>query len=127
MGLTHEWNVEQVREQFPALKNTYKDKPVVYFDGPGGTQMYSETMESMMHYIKQGMGNRHGCSSSSIAIEEILKKAREKVAELLNVKDNEVYFGANMMTLAYSLSRMLSRNWESHDNIVVTEMDHHAL
>ena len=122
----NKWNLEKLRKEFPALHRTYNNKPIVYFDGPGGTQMYSHSIKLMMDYIKQGMANRHGHSSTSIATENILKQAREKMAELLNVKNNEVFFGPNMTTLTYSLARMFSRNWKRGDNIVITEMDHHA-
>jgi selenocysteine lyase/cysteine desulfurase len=33
------FEVERVRDQFPALRRTYKGQQVVYFDGPGGSQV----------------------------------------------------------------------------------------
>ena len=32
------FDVQAVRDQFPALGREYNGRPVVYFDGPGGTQ-----------------------------------------------------------------------------------------
>ena len=39
---------------------------------------------------------------------------------------SEVAFGANMTTLTFHLGRALGRRWTPGDEIVVTELDHHA-
>src|SRR6266545_6474974 len=38
----------------------------------------------------------------------------------------EIVFGANMTTLTFHLGRALGRGWGAGDEIVVTELDHHA-
>src|SRR4029077_592110 len=38
----------------------------------------------------------------------------------------EVAFGANMTTLTFHLARALGRRWGPADEIVITELDHHA-
>jgi cysteine desulfurase family protein (TIGR01976 family) len=47
-------------------------------------------------------------------------------AEFLNGSPDEIVFGANMTTLTLHLSRALSLNYAPGDEIVVTELDHHA-
>ena len=47
-------------------------------------------------------------------------------AEFLNASPTEIAFGANMTTLTYHLSRALGQNYSAGDEIVVTELDHHA-
>ncbi|HEY5036869.1 MAG TPA: aminotransferase class V-fold PLP-dependent enzyme, partial [Chthoniobacterales bacterium] len=39
---------------------------------------------------------------------------------------NEIAFGANMTTLTFHLARALGRGFASGDEIVITELDHHA-
>jgi selenocysteine lyase/cysteine desulfurase len=34
--------------------------------------------------------------------------------------------GANMTTLTFHLSRALAREWQSGDEVIVTELDHHG-
>ena len=38
----------------------------------------------------------------------------------------EIAFGANMTTLTFHLARALGKAWQAGDEIVVTELDHHA-
>lgn len=116
----------QVRGRFPALSRVDDEKQVIYFDGPGGTQMSDYALESMNRYIRNGMANLHGTFNTSIATDTMLDDAREAVSDLLGCQANEVAFGANMTTLAFSIARSLTSFIEEGDEIVVTELDHRA-
>jgi cysteine desulfurase family protein (TIGR01976 family) len=118
--------IEQVRGRFPALNRLDEEKQVIYFDGPGGTQMSDFAMESMYRYIRSGMANLHGTFNTSIATDNLLDEAREAVSELLGCQSNEVAFGANMTTLAFSIARSLASFIEEGDEVVVSELDHRA-
>jgi cysteine desulfurase family protein (TIGR01976 family) len=48
------------------------------------------------------------------------------LAELVNGAADEIVFGANMTTLTFHLARALGRGWDETDEILVTELDHHA-
>ncbi|MFD1705201.1 cysteine desulfurase-like protein [Siminovitchia sediminis] len=115
-----------IRDQFPSLKRTYNGRQVVYFDGPGGTQMCQPAITRMMNYIENGMANLDGLFATSKETEAILTQARDDIASLINGYKDGVFFGNNMTSLAYPISRMLSRNWGAGDEIVVTELDHSA-
>lgn len=118
--------IEQVRERFPALNRNDNGKQVVYFDGPGGTQMVDYSMESMYRYIRNGMANLHGTFHTSADTDALLDKARGAVADLLGCQANEVAFGANMTTHAFAIARSLAGFIKEGDEIVVTELDHRA-
>jgi cysteine desulfurase family protein (TIGR01976 family) len=118
--------IEQVRERFPALSRKDDGRQVIYFDGPGGTQMVDYAMESMYRYIRNGMANLHGTFNTSADTDAMLDKAREAVADLLGCQANEVAFGANMTTHAFAIARSLSGFIKEGDEIVVTELDHRA-
>jgi cysteine desulfurase family protein (TIGR01976 family) len=118
--------ISEVREQFPALKRTYKGKRVAYFDGPGGSQVVKPAIQAIAQYMENGGANLHGCFPSSWETEEIIKEAKLAVADFLGVQTNEVAFGSNMTTLTLAISRALGKNWGAGDEIVVTEMDHRA-
>ncbi len=118
--------IQEVRNQFPALNRTYNGKEVVYFDGPGGSQVVSSAIQAMVQYMENGGANLHGSFPSSHETEEIITNAKEAVADLLTVDPSEVAFGANMTTLALSIARALGRSWGAGDEIVVTELDHRA-
>ncbi|MBY0121690.1 cysteine desulfurase-like protein [Bacillus sp. S/N-304-OC-R1] len=118
--------IEQVRNNFPALSRLEGEKAVIYFDGPGGTQMADYAIESMYRYMKRGMANLHGTFQTSIETELVISEAREAVSDLLGCEEKEVAFGANMTTLAFSIARSLNDYIREGDEIVVTELDHHA-
>ena len=48
------------------------------------------------------------------------------MADFLHAAPNEIAFGANMTTLTFHLARALGRGYGPGDEIVVTELDHHA-
>jgi cysteine desulfurase family protein (TIGR01976 family) len=118
--------IQHIREQFPALRRTYHNKPVAYLDGPGGSQVVQSAITAMADYMSRGGANLHGRFPSSIETETIIAEARQAVADLLNAQAEEVSFGANMTTLTLSIARALGRIWKAEDEIVVTEMDHRA-
>lgn len=101
----------QVRERFPALQRRYKDKQVVYFDGPGGSQVVDSAIQEITAYMTNGGANLHGFFASSRETEQIIADARLAVADLLGVRPEEVAFGANMTTLTLAIARALGRTW----------------
>lgn len=125
-GATVEFPVDQVREQFPALTRTYKNKPAVYFDGPGGSQAVRSAIEAIAAYMSRGGANLHGSFPTSRETEEHIWEARQAAADLLGAEPKEVAFGANMTTLTFAIARALGRSWGKDDEIVVTELDHRA-
>ena len=119
-------DVKTIRSFFPALDRVHEGRPVAYFDGPGGTQVPRAVVEAMSEYLYRRNANTHWKYPSSIETDAALEEARETVADFLNAEASEIAFGQNMTTLTYHLSRALGRAWGPGDEIVVTELDHHA-
>lgn len=124
-GSNLSYPINLVRQQFPALRRTYKSKPAAYFDGPGGSQVAAAVIEAIASYMKAGGANVHGLIPSSIETDYHILEARKAMADLLGVNNHdEIAFGANATTLAFAISRSVSRDWKPGDEIVVTELDH---
>src|SRR5689334_9099569 len=119
-------SVSDIRQHFPALERVHKGYPVAYFDGPGGTQVPRYVVEQMTDYLYHHNANTHWAYPTSAETDAALAHAREVFAEFLNASPTEIAFGANMTTLTLHLSRALSLNYQPGDEIVVTELDHHA-
>jgi cysteine desulfurase family protein (TIGR01976 family) len=115
-----------IRVRFPALDRTHNGHPVAYFDAPGGTQAPREVAEAMNDYLFHHNANTHWAYPTSEETDAILFGAREAVADLLNASPHEIVFGANMTSLTFHLSRALGRTWSPGDEVIVTELDHHA-
>jgi cysteine desulfurase family protein (TIGR01976 family) len=119
-------SISQVRSHFPALGRRHDGQPVAYFDGPGGTQVPRSVVETMADYLYRHNANTHWAFPTSHETDQIIADARRAVADFLNASPGEVAFGANMTTLTFHLARALGRRWGPGDEIVVTELDHHA-
>ena len=119
-------SVTEIRAHFPALERVHNGFPVAYFDGPGGTQVPRQVVEKMSDYLFHHNANTHWNYPTSAETDAAIENARETVAEFLNASANEIAFGSNMTTLTFHLSRALSLNYSTGDEIVVTELDHHA-
>ncbi len=120
------FDVRTVREQFPALERTQDGQRVVYFDGPGGSQVAQSAIEEISHYMVRGGANLHGAFPTSVETEEIIAQTRRSAADFLGAEPDEIAFGPNMTTLTFAISRALARMWKSGSEIVVTELDHRA-
>ena len=118
--------VDEIRGHFPALERLHHGRPVAYFDGPGGTQVPRAVTDAVTEYLLHHNANTHWRYPSSRETDAMLEGAREALADLLGASPGEVAFGANMTTLTFHLARGLGRGWGQGDEIVVTELDHHA-
>jgi cysteine desulfurase family protein (TIGR01976 family) len=117
---------EEIRANFPALERRHAGYPVAYFDGPGGTQVPRAVVEAMTDYLYHHNANTHWAYPTSAETDEALEYARMTLADFLNADPTEIAFGANMTTLTYHLARALGYQYKSGDEIIVTELDHHA-
>jgi cysteine desulfurase family protein (TIGR01976 family) len=115
-----------IRPSFPALERIHNQNSVAYFDGPGGTQVPRQVAEAMTDYLYHHNANTHWSYPTSEETDAALASARDSCADFLNASPREIAFGANMTTLTFQLSRALGAQYGRGDEIVVTELDHHA-
>jgi cysteine desulfurase family protein (TIGR01976 family) len=116
----------EIRACFPALNRVHNQLPVAYFDGPGGTQVPRQVVEAMNDYLYHHNANTHWAYPTSEETDAALYEARQACADLVNASPEEIIFGANMTTLTFHLARALGQQYGAGDEIVVTELDHHA-
>jgi cysteine desulfurase family protein (TIGR01976 family) len=119
-------DVEAIRRHFPALERVHNGQPVAYFDGPGGTQVPRQVVDAVADYLLRHNSNTHWHYPTSLETDAALQAARAAAADFLGGRPDEIVFGANMTTLTFHLGRALGRGWRAGDEIVVTELDHHA-
>lgn len=118
--------VDTIRSHFPALERRQDGVPVAYFDGPGGTQVPRQVAAAMDDYLLHHNANTHWLYATSAETDAAIADARQALADFVNGSPSEIVFGANMTTLTFHLARALGRQWGPGDEIVVTELDHHA-
>ena len=115
-----------IREQFPSLAQEVNGQPAIFFDAPGGTQVPRRTIDAIANYLLTSNSNLHGAFATSARTDALVLEARRAIADFLNSNPDEIVFGANMTTLAFSVSRAIARTLKPKDEIVVTSIDHDA-
>lgn len=118
--------VDEIRTHFPALERFHELHRVAYFDGPGGTQVPRPVVEAMVDYLYHHNANTHWAYPTSEETDAAIESARAACADFVNASPVEIAFGANMTTLTFHLARALAARFAPGDEIVVTELDHHA-
>ncbi|HEY7878614.1 MAG TPA: aminotransferase class V-fold PLP-dependent enzyme, partial [Gemmatimonadaceae bacterium] len=117
---------DAIRQHFPALERRHNGRWVAYFDGPGGTQVPRVVTDAMTDYLLNHNANTHWAYPTSIETDAAIARARRTLADFLNARDDEIAFGQNMTSLAFHIARGIGRRLGPGDQIVVTELDHHA-
>jgi cysteine desulfurase family protein (TIGR01976 family) len=121
------FDVDALRSRFPALSLTTEDgRPVVLFDGPGGTQVPDTVIEAVSRYYRESNANHGGAFLTSRRSDAIVDEAHAAAADLLGAQPDEVKFGPNMTSLTFHLSRSITAAMNPDDEIVVTTLDHDA-
>ncbi len=117
---------DEIRSHFPALTRVDAGRPVGYFDAPGGTQVPRAVAEAMSSYLFEHNANTHWAYPTSEETDAVIAEARAAAADFLNATPAEIVFGANMTTLTFHLAWALGRTWNAGDEVVISELDHHA-
>lgn len=120
-------DIDSIRARFPALSREVAGRPIAYFDGPGGTQVPESVLDAVRAQMVERNGNAGWNYPTSRDTDVMMADARSCLAALFGASDpDEIVFGANMTTLALRIAHALARRFEPGDEIVVTELDHHA-
>jgi cysteine desulfurase / selenocysteine lyase len=113
-----------VRQDFPLLANV----PVTFLDSAASSQKPKVVIDALEHFYTHLNANVHrGTYQLSVAATEVYEEARQRVAKLIGADDRELIFvrntteALNLVAYAWGLE-----NLKQDDEILVTEMEHHA-
>src|SRR3954470_4952159 len=112
-------DVAAVRRRFSALQ-----ADLVFFDGPGGTQVPDEVIDAIAGYLRDANANSGGPFETSRRTDALIAQSRLAAAEWLGCAPEEAIFGANMTSLNFALTRTVGRTLRAGDEILVTRLDH---
>ncbi len=114
-------DVAAVRARFSAL-----DRPLAFFDAPGGTQCPDEVIDAIARYLRESNANTDAPYETSRRTNELVERSREQAASFLGCSSEEVAFGPSMTGLNFLLTRAFGRTLREGDEVVVTKLDHDA-
>ncbi len=114
------------RHEFPSLARTGPGgRPLIYLDGPGGSQVPASVITAISRYYLLHNSNTHGLFVTSRETDHVVSQARQNAATLLGAATADtISFGQNMTTLNFLLSQAVVEQLAHGDEIVVTDLDH---
>ena len=112
-------DVASVRERYSALQ-----RPLAFFDGPGGTQCPDEVIDAIAGYLRRSNANVGAPYETSRETDALVDRAHSRAADFLGCTPDEVAFGQSMTALNFLLSRALGRTLRAGDEVLVTALDH---
>lgn len=124
------YDVEAIRRDFPILQTeVYPGVPLVYLDSAASSQKPAVVLETMDRYYREMNANVHrGIHCLSERATNAYEDARQRIARFINAPDPAgVIYVSNategLNLVAYSWGRA---NLRPGDEILLTEMEHHA-
>ena len=121
MSTTAALDVAAVRARFSALQ-----RPLAFFDGPGGTQCPDEVIDAIAAYLRESNANVGAPYETSRRTDALVEHAHQRAADFLRCGAEEVAFGPSMTGLNFLLTRAFARTLRSGDEVLVTKLDHDA-
>lgn len=119
-------DIASVRSRFPGLRREVGGRPVLFLDGPAGSQVPQSVADAVRDWMLHHNANHGGTFATSVETDAMVAQAREACGVFVGGAADEVVFGPNMTTLTFQLSRALARTWGPGDEVVVTASDHDA-
>ncbi len=124
-----EYDVMKVREDFPILKETVHEKPLVYLDNANTTQKPQIVIDSLVEFYTKYNSNIHRANHLlSEKATRNYEEARIKIRNFLNAASTEEIVFVRNATEGINLVAA-TWGWENvgeGDEIIVSAMEHHA-
>ena len=122
-------NISKIRSEFPTLNQMVHDSPLVYFDNGATTQKPDVVIQRVQEYYENENSNVHrGVHYLSQEATSRHEEARETVRKFINAASvKEVIFTKGTTESINLVASSFSKKFLNEgDEIIVTEMEHHA-
>jgi cysteine desulfurase / selenocysteine lyase len=124
-----DFDVERIREDFPALRQTIHGKPLVYLDNAATAQKPRAVIDAIVHFYEVDCANIHrGVHELSQRSTAAYEETRAKVKRFLNARvKHEIVFvrgtteGINLVTNTWGRA-----NLRAGDEIIIAGLEHHS-
>ncbi len=123
-----DYDVEQVRRDFPILSTTVRGKRLAFLDTAASSQRPASVIEAIVHYETHLHANVHrGVYELSQKATDAFEAARERVRVFLNARSTrEVVFTRGTTESINLVAQSWGRSLQPGDEILISWMEHHA-
>ncbi|MBU2968513.1 SufS family cysteine desulfurase [Pseudoalteromonas sp. C2R02] len=121
------FDIDNIRNDFPILKQIVNEKPLIYFDSGATSQKPQVVIDSLKHFYTNSNSNVHrGIHTLGDRATIAYENSRNKLANFINAQAKEIVWtkGAteSLNLLAHGLSNILKPG----DVILISALEHHA-
>ena len=123
------FNVEQIRAQFPALKQEVNGRPLVYLDSAATTQKPQAVIDAIVHYYQHDNANVHRAAHAlSSRATSAFEDSRRVTADFLGCANPAQIIWVRGVTEAINLvaASWGRSNLAEGDRVLVSAMEHHS-
>jgi cysteine desulfurase / selenocysteine lyase len=122
------FDVEQIRKDFPILKQKVNGKPLVYLDNAATTQKPVQVIDRIKRYYETENSNVHrGVHHLSQIATEKYEQARKYIAEFIHAKsEKEIVFTKGTTDSINFLATVFNDLIHENDEIIISAMEHHS-
>ena len=117
-----------MRNDFPLLKQTSRNRPLVYLDNAATTQKPQSVLDSMDDFYRRSNANVHRAAHEIAARATVqLEQARSSIKQFLNAeRDEEVIITKGTTEAINLLSNSLGASLTKDDKVLITMLEHHS-
>lgn len=103
-------------------------KKIIYLDNAATTQVDSKVLEAMLPFFTEYYGNPSAVYSFAETAKKAVEDAREKLAELIHAKKDEIYFtGGGSESDNWALKATAEAYGNKGKHIITSKIEHHAI
>jgi len=113
------------RDQFPLLRRTVDEKPIIYLDSASTTPKPQCVIDAVMRVYTEQTANVHrGVHALADEVTDAYEHARSEIASFLNASPSEIIFTRNSTEGINLVAAGLGLRPE--DEVVMTPLEHHS-
>ena len=123
-----DFDVDRIRQDFPALNQTVHGQPLAYLDNAASAQRPAAVIDAISTYYAKDHANVHrGVHTLSQRATDAYEAARQKVQQFINAASTrEIVFTSGTTDSINLLAYALEDGIKSGDEIVLSRMEHHS-
>lgn len=126
---THAVNFSALRQDFPILQTTNRNKPLVYLDSSASAQKPQQVIDAISNFYQNDYANIHrGIYELSEHATQLYENTRMQVQQFIHAAHaEEIVFvrgtteGINLVAQSFGRSQ-----WQSDDEVILSTMEHHS-